>query len=108
MTNNKLKKRIMRRVYFLFFARKAIGPTAVKLYTLMLSSVGIVSLVSVGNVVSNMPQSNATEVFNFALYALTHTELIVQLFVFATLAATLWLTRDVIRGFQHSPNLHRI
>ncbi len=111
MTTNKLKIRVMRRVYVLFFARKAVGATAMKIYTLLLSSVGIVSLVSVGNIVSNMPnipQSSASEVFSFVFYALTHTEFVVQLLIVATLTAVLWLTRDIIRGFHYVPQLKRV
>lgn len=105
--NDQLQKRIMRRVYAVFFMKRAVGPTALKLYTLMLASAGIVSLVSVGNVFANMP-ADIAGVLVFVFYALSHTEFIVQLFVFGTLGAALWLVRDIVQGLQEAPHLHRM
>ena len=104
--NDQLQKRIMRRVYAVFLIKRAVGPTALKLYTLMLASAGIVSLVSVGNVFANMP-ADIAGALTFVLYALSHTEFIIQLLVFGTLGAALWLIRDIIRGLQTAPHLHK-
>ena len=96
----------MRRVYAVFFIKRAVGPTALKLYTLMLASAGIVSLVSVGNIFANMP-ADLVGAFTFVFYALSHTEFIVQLLVFGTLGAALWLVRDIIQGLQAAPHLNK-
>jgi len=107
MNSNILKKRIMRRVYVIYTLRQALSPLALKVYVLAVSFVGIASLVSVGNVFANMP-ADLLGMFTFVFYALTHTEFVVQLLIFGTLAVALWLVRDLAKGFHLTPHLSRV
>jgi len=108
MTNNKLKKRIMRRIYVLFVLRKLINAKAMKAYTVTGFIYGVLSLVSIGNIVANMPQiSDLSGLLTFVLYALTHTEFVVQILIFGTLAVSLWLVKDIAQESKVAPHFGR-
>lgn len=109
MTNDKIKKRIMRRIYVLFVLRKLINARAMKVYTVTGFIYGMLSLVSVGNIVANMPQiSDISGLLTFMTYALTHTEFVVQILIFGTLAVSLWLVKDIAQESKMTPNLRGI
>lgn len=107
MSNNTLKKRVMRRVYVIYAIRQTLSPVALKAYVLGVSFVGLLSLVSVGSVIANMP-ADIAGMSTYALYALSHTEFAVQIFVALVLAATLWLSKDIIRSFGHAAQFNRV
>lgn len=94
MKNNTLSQRIMRRVYVVYMLRRATSPTALRIYSLLALFVGIVSLVSVGNVIANLPAEGFFSFYDFSMYAFMHTELVVQLLVVGALVFSLWLVRD--------------
>ena len=94
MENDTLSQRIMHRVYVVYMLRRATSPTAFRMYSLVAFFVGIVSLVSVGNVIANLPTGGFLALYDFSMYAFMHTELVVQLLVVGALGFSLWLVRD--------------
>jgi hypothetical protein len=93
-----LKKKIMRRVYGTFFVRKVSSPFAVKLYILVSFTGFLISQISLGNVVANMPQvTNLGALYRFSTSAFLNTEMIVQLLSLGALIATVLLFKDVVK-----------
>ena len=94
--NQELTKRIMRRIYAVYVLRRATSARAVKLYALIVSTASVASLVSVSNVLANMPSLldiRATLAFTFA--AFLHTGALVQVFVAVFLAAMVALGAEL-------------
>ncbi len=88
----------MGRVYMIFFMKKLYGRIALKTYAL----IGLVllqsELVSVKNVIANMPAvTDISAVYRFYSYAFFNTHIAVQVAVVASLAVGLWLFRDLFR-----------
>lgn len=99
MKNEVISNRIMRRVYVMFVLRKAISPYAVRTYAISISLAGVFSLVSIGNVIANMPAlSDISGLTVFMLSALLHTETLVQFLIFGTITVGIWLARDILSG----------
>jgi len=88
----------MGRVYMIFFMKKLYGRIAVKTYAL----VGLVllqsELVSLKNVIANMPAlTDVSALYRFYSYAFLNTQIAVQVAIIASLAVGLWLFRDLFR-----------
>jgi hypothetical protein len=92
-TQSPLQKRVMRRVYTVYVWRKIARPRTLKAFVLASVLAGITSLVSLPNVVANMP-GDPLMVLNFFAAAFVGTEMVVQLLSVVMLAVTLWLMRD--------------
>lgn len=72
----------------MYVLRRATSARAVKLYVLLLSTASVASLVSVSNVLANMPSLlDIRATLAFTISAFLHTGALVQLFVAAFLAA---------------------
>ena len=95
---NHLSQSIMRRVYAIYVLRSLGSPIALKTYILVLFAAGVASLVSVGNVVANVPTSGFYALYDFSIYALMHTELIVQMLMGGAIALLIWILRDCVRA----------
>lgn len=94
MKNSALSRRIMRRIYAVYVLRRVTSPTAFRVYSLAAFSAAMVSLVSVGNIIANLPTGSVFALYDFSLYAFMHTELAVQLLVVGIVGFSLWLARD--------------
>ncbi len=91
----KLESRIMRRVYFIWTARKMVSPRAFKAYALVAFSFALVSSVSVTNVIANAPEfSNVAKNIRFFVNATTGTDTAVQLLLIGIFLAVVLLLRD--------------
>lgn len=99
MTNQELKNNIMRRVYVIFFLRKLTSLFAIKVSALALLFVSANFLVSVRDVLINMPDmQHLNAVYHFYLSAFLHTELPVQLLIVAVLTLFVFIVKDIIYG----------
>jgi len=101
MSNVNLNKRIMRRVYMIYMLRTLINPITLKSFVLFGAAFAMASLISVTNVLENMPSiADISVFFSFTFSAFTGTEVLVQLLVVAVAAVGLWLVRDFVRAFS--------
>ena len=96
-TNEQLKKETMGRIYMIFFMKKLYGRVAIKIYALA----GLVLLqswlVSIKNVITNMPAfTDLSAMYNFYSYAFLNTQMPVQVALVASFAVGLWLFRDLL------------
>lgn len=76
-----LKKRIMRRVYFIFYSRKLLSGIALRVYLMLALLWVLLSNISFINVLKNtknIGSSNVMQIPDFYRYAFMHTELVVQ------------------------------
>lgn len=89
----------MKRVHRMYYLKKALSPLALKLYGAALIVAALVSLVSVRDIIANMPSlASISDMYLFLSVAIMHTETTVQLAlaVFILLAAL--SVRDAIRN----------
>ena len=100
----------MARVRRIHTLRRALGPTALKAYGLVLFVFALISTVSVANVIANMPSVTTPGALgSFFVNALTHTELLVQLILGGMVVAAAMLVRDVMHrkaGYIEQPLAH--
>lgn len=97
MEANVLKKKIMRRVYTMYVLRLIINRFALKCVVLLFFAVGVVSVVSVTDVLANMPSLlDTAALFYFSKYAFMNAELTVQTLLFGTTVFMMWLAKDLI------------
>lgn len=105
MDNLQLKKRIMRRVYAIYAFRKALCATAFKVYISLVLLYGIKVFVHVEAVANNIPQlSDFSGLYNFMLYSVINTELVVQFVIFGIATLIIWVMRDAIKKYFHGYN----
>ncbi|HEY4475413.1 MAG TPA: hypothetical protein VJB92_01690 [Candidatus Paceibacterota bacterium] len=93
----KLKNNIMRRVYMIFVFRKITSPFSLKLF--MLGALFIVGnlLVSVKDVLRNMPSwKQADGLYDFYVGAFLQTELAVQIVLFGIGVLFVLLFKDIL------------
>lgn len=98
---NKIQTQVMASVAVIYALRTLLGPTALKLYVLVLSVWGIGRLVWISKVFENLSKvekSGASAVGNFFLAAVEHTSTSVQLALAAAAIAALLLFFDVVRA----------
>ena len=107
MTSHELKIRIMRRVYVIYYVRRALSSRALKVYAFAAACLGTLSVVSVSNVVANMPADFAG-IGAFLVAAFTNTQLTVQALSLASLAALAALVADIVRSFGSLPQVRRV
>jgi hypothetical protein len=100
-----LEQKVMTNVAVIYMARKFFGFTALKFYALVVSLVGIATLVSVSNVTANLTnvaQNGAESVVAFLVAAVLGTTLMVQVVLVLGIAAALSLLADAIRSISSS------
>lgn len=102
MKQNILKKKIMRRVYTIYLLKKIINPFAFKVYALAISVTGVVSLVSVTDILANIPNLGSSSIFNFSYNAFVNTEITVQALVISLTMFMLWLIADGVRNILNN------
>ena len=99
MQDSVLKKRIMRRVYFVYYAKRVLSPLAIKFYLGAVILGGILSTVSVTSVFRNIPSfTDFGALSYFSKYAFMHTELTVQVLLVGGLAFSLFVARELLKS----------
>ena len=98
INNSQLKKRVMRRVYLVFYTRKLLSFIALKLYISIFLVWGLLYNVSVTDVVRNTMNVNSMSSLSyFYKYAFMNTELIVQISSVLFLGLALIVARDLFK-----------
>lgn len=98
MNDSILKKRIMRSIYFVYYAKRLLSPVAIRLYLAAALLGGILSTVSIGNVFKNAISTTSISSFSsFFSYAFMNTGLIVQVLLISVVAYSLFITRDLVK-----------
>ena len=99
--NTQLKKRIMRRIYIISVIRRIFHPIVLKGMTLAVFIVLGNVLVSVPNVINNMPISTNVGVsFSFIMNALARTDTLVQMIFLGSVFLAVWLIKDALNSFS--------
>lgn len=102
-TSDQLKMSIMGRVYVAYALRRVFHSSTVRAVLSVGSLAWIFSVVSVLNVLQNMPSlSNADALYTFSVTALSQTELTVQISLLVFLVVLGWYARDAVRGLALS------
>lgn len=91
-----LKRRIMRRVYFVWAVRRVAHSVSLKLALVVLLVWQLTTFISVKNVLANVPRGSDGSLFEFLAAAFLNTE--VASWAIATLLAAVgvWLVRGLI------------
>lgn len=100
-----LEQKVMTNVAVIYIGRKFFGPTALKVYALALSALGITTFVSVSNVTANFTnaaQNGVESIVAFLIAAVLGTTIAVQLALFLGAAAIFSLIIDAARSFSPS------
>jgi len=94
--NEQLKRRIMRRIYFMFVVRRALSPIALKLYASVSLLLFMVSQVSLWDIIANMPRvTNIGAFYSFYTSALVNTEFAVQAILIGIVFFIVWMILDI-------------
>ncbi len=97
MDNIELQKRIMRKVCWTCYLKRAINPFMVKLYTLTVISISIATSISIPNVIKNtVAINNPSTLYSFYISAFTNTEIIVQTLLVGGVVFAIWLLKDLV------------
>jgi hypothetical protein len=98
MTQKELHARILRRIHRIYIIKNAFFSLSFRVYALIAGVGGVVSLVSIDDVIANMPTILDISSFSsFTFFALMHTEWTVQTLIVFSILLTLWLVRDLVR-----------
>lgn len=93
----------MGRVYVAYALRRVFRSSTVRAVLSVGSLAWIFSVVSVLNVLQNMPSlANADALYTFSVSALSQTEFTVQISLLLFVVALGWYARDLIRGYSLS------
>ena len=103
-TNTKeLKEKIMRRIYFISYARKVLGKRAIEIYFAIILLGGLILQVSIVDVFKNSFKANNLafgNLFNFYSQAFANTELVVKMIFSALIFYLLFMAVDMIRNIS--------
>lgn len=97
--------RIMRRVRRVYYLRKIFHPAAVKAYAGGALLLGVLSLVSVMDVIANIPAGTGAPLY-YVMNAFLHTEIVVKVAVVAFAVIAGLLIRDIAH-MAKSPHFAR-
>ena len=98
-----LNNKIMRRVRFVYWFRKATSPIAVQTYVLSFFVVQLLRFVSMPHVVANMPSVlNPAAFVEFHIASFLNTEPAVQILAVGALSLGIWLTRNLVRDVKNA------
>lgn len=101
VTNIKLKRQIMRRVYFISLLKRVLHPFVLKGAVLVVLIVIGSILVSVPNVIVNMIGAiKAGSFFSFIINTVLRTEVLVQVVSLSSVVLVAWLVVDAVRSFS--------
>lgn len=103
MTDQELKNNIMRQIYVIFFLRKLVSPFAVKIFALTLLFISANFLVSIKDVLMNMPNMrHLGAVYQFYFSAFLSTEFSVKFLIIGALFLGIFIAKDIIFGLRKS------
>lgn len=92
-----ISKRVMRRVYTVYYLRKVLNPITVKSAILAMGALGFGALVHVAAIFENLPAlSDISGLYSFSYEAFANTDITVQAIVALSMAVVFWLTRDIM------------
>ena len=98
-TQKELSMSIMGRVYTAYALRRVFRSTTLRALLSVGSLAWIFSVVSVLNVIQNMPSiTHTSDFYNFSVTALSHTDMTVQISLLLFAGALIWYARDIIRA----------
>lgn len=96
----KIKNRVLRRVYLIYFLRQVFRPSFVRIYILLALLWQASVRVSLGSVVKNAPSiQEPYNVYSFVSSALASTEAIIQILSAGVSVLIVWLIVDFSRPF---------
>jgi len=109
---DEITKKIMRRVYLIYYLRLLIRPASLRLALFVSSFVAISAIVSVKNVLLNAQQlSNISDLYAFIVGAFGNTSLAVQIISAAMIVTLMFLMKDLaknIRSYREMKSLQYI
>lgn len=100
---SKIEQQVMAGVAVIYVVRTLTSRTALELYTLALSFAGVAMFASLPHVATNFSHAlggGGAAVLTFALFALTHTSVVVQLATALGALALCALVADIIKSFS--------
>lgn len=100
---SKIEQQVMASVGTIYTARRLVGPTALKLYVSVAALYGLGQLVWVQRVFENMAAVGLGGFANYAVNALLHTDVLVQLTLGVFVVAVVLLVRDLARNTAPRP-----
>lgn len=99
----------MARVRRIYYLKKVVNPLMLKLYGVGVLSVGVASLVSVKNVLANMPAlTDVGSMYTFTASAILHTEASVQLALGVLAVFVVFILRDATKNFSHTSEFAQV
>lgn len=103
MDSGILTKRIMRRVYVIWFLKTVLSPRVLKVVILLGLLKGSFELVHVRSVFANAPSFfDPAAIYQFSISAFANTEFAVQAVILGIIAFSFWLAKDILRTFATS------
>lgn len=103
---HRLEQKIMKQVVRMYYLKKMFNPLMFKVYTFIVALVGISSLVSITNILTNMPSLlNVGRVYTFIGSAIENTELLVQVMLGVVVIVGVLLIKDTIKNLLYSVKL---
>ena len=101
VANTEFKKRVMRRIYIISVLRQVFHPVVLKSAMLAVFVLMTSVLVSVPNVIENMPTfTDLGASLRFILRAFVQTETLVQIFSLGSIFLIAWLIKDALKSFS--------
>src|SRR3989344_5411986 len=98
--SEKMRARVMRRVYIAYVVRRVLMPLPLKFIALVAIASFSAGFVSVGQVVRNFGSISAIgDMYRFGVSAFQNTELVVQVGVVLAAVVALFIIRDLARTF---------
>lgn len=94
---SKIRTQVMASVAVIHAARQFLSPVALKAYGLVVALVVLASMVSIGNVLTNLVGVGLSGAGHFFVVALTNTAGLVQLATAAGAIFAFLLVRDIVR-----------
>ena len=98
MNEKRLKKKIMRRVYTVYYMRQLRRVLAVEVFAFTFFAFMLISRISVSHIIENMPRfSDIPALFRFLTAAFFNTEFVVQVVFVGVAVASFLLLKDIIK-----------
>lgn len=106
---NRLEQKIMKQVIRMYYLKKVFNPFMFEVYTLVIAIVSISSLVSITNIIANMPSLlDVGSVYTFVSSAVTNTGIVVQIVLGISVVVGVLLIKDTIKNFSYSTKLTKV
>jgi len=96
MEQNVLKNRVMRKVHTIYLLRRLLRPAMCRLYAVFLGTLALGSLVSIPDVLANMPHDAGTLEL-FFVDAFSKTDLVVQGMSLGLIVLFAWMAVDGVK-----------